>query len=63
MARSQRRVALPVHGEHMVTNACLAAAVGVGLGLTLEECEAGFAKTTIPGNRLKIKDSRAPHCD
>ena len=50
-----RRVALPVHGEHMVTNACLAAAVGVGLGLTLEECEAGLAKTTIPGNRLKIQ--------
>ncbi len=50
-----RRVSLPVHGEHMVTNACLAAAVGVGLGLTLEECEAGLAKTTIPGNRLKIQ--------
>ena len=52
---ASRRVALPVHGEHMVTNACLAAAVGVGLGLTLEECEAGLAKTTIPGNRLKIQ--------
>ena len=50
-----RRVALPVHGEHMVINACLAAAVGVGLGLTLEECGAGLAKTTIPGNRLKIQ--------
>jgi UDP-N-acetylmuramoyl-tripeptide--D-alanyl-D-alanine ligase len=50
-----RRVALPVHGEHMVTNACLAAAVGVGLGLTLEECQVGLAKTTIPGNRLKIQ--------
>jgi UDP-N-acetylmuramoyl-tripeptide--D-alanyl-D-alanine ligase len=49
------QVALPVHGEHMVTNAALAAAVGVGLGLTLEECSTGLAKTTIPGNRLKIQ--------
>ena len=55
MARPQGALRLPVHGEHMVTNACLAAAVGVGLGLTLEECEAGLAKTTIPGNRLKIQ--------
>jgi len=49
------RIALPVHGEHMVTNAVLAAAVGVGLGLSLEECATGLAKTTIPGNRLKIQ--------
>ena len=52
---SSTRVALPVYGDHMVTNAALAAAVGVGLGLTLEECAAGLAKTTIPGNRLKIQ--------
>lgn len=50
-----RRVALPVHGEHMIANACLAAAVGIALGLSLEECEAGLTKTTIPGNRLKIQ--------
>jgi UDP-N-acetylmuramoyl-tripeptide--D-alanyl-D-alanine ligase len=50
-----RRVALPVHGEHMVMNACLAAAVGVGLGLNLEDCAVGLAKTTIPGNRLKVQ--------
>jgi UDP-N-acetylmuramoyl-tripeptide--D-alanyl-D-alanine ligase len=50
------RVSLPVHGEHMVTNACLAAAVGLQFGLTLEECAAGLAKTTIPGNRLKIQN-------
>ncbi|MEA3163208.1 MAG: UDP-N-acetylmuramoyl-tripeptide--D-alanyl-D-alanine ligase [Verrucomicrobiota bacterium] len=49
------RVSLPVHGEHMVNNACLAAAVGLEFGLTLEECAAGLAKTTIPGNRLKIQ--------
>jgi len=49
------RVTLPVHGEHMVTNAALAAAVGVGLGLSLEECATGLAKTAIPGNRLKMQ--------
>jgi UDP-N-acetylmuramoyl-tripeptide--D-alanyl-D-alanine ligase len=48
-------VSLPVHGEHMVANACLAAAVGLEFGLTLEECATGLAKTTIPGNRLKIQ--------
>ncbi len=50
-----RRMSLPVHGEHMVMNACLAAAVGIGLDLTLEECAAGLARTTIPGNRLKVQ--------
>lgn len=50
------RVSLLVHGEHMVANACLAAAVGIGFGLTLEECAAGLSKTTIPGNRLKIQN-------
>jgi UDP-N-acetylmuramoyl-tripeptide--D-alanyl-D-alanine ligase len=50
------RVSLPVHGQHMVANACLAAAVGLEFGLTLEECAAGLAKTTIPGNRLKIQN-------
>ncbi len=50
------RVSLPAHGEHMVTNACLAAAVGLELGLTLEECAAGLEKTTIPGNRFKIQN-------
>jgi UDP-N-acetylmuramoyl-tripeptide--D-alanyl-D-alanine ligase len=49
-------VSLPVHGQHMVANACLAAAVGLEFGLTLEECAAGLAKTTIPGNRLKIQN-------
>jgi len=49
------QVLLPVHGEHMVANACLAAAVGIEFGLTLAECAAGLAKTTIPGNRLRLK--------
>jgi UDP-N-acetylmuramoyl-tripeptide--D-alanyl-D-alanine ligase len=49
------QVSLPVHGEHMVSNACLAAAVGLEFGLTLQECAAGLAKTAIPGNRLKIQ--------
>ncbi len=58
LARGKRttQVSLPVHGEHMVSNACLAAAVGLEFGLTLEECAAGLAKTTIPGNRLKIQN-------
>jgi UDP-N-acetylmuramoyl-tripeptide--D-alanyl-D-alanine ligase len=50
------RVSLSVHGEHMVANACLAAAIGLEFGLTLEECAAGLAKATIPGNRLKIQN-------
>jgi UDP-N-acetylmuramoyl-tripeptide--D-alanyl-D-alanine ligase len=50
------RVSLLVHGEHMVANACLAAAVGLGFGLTLEQCAAGLSKATIPGNRLKIQN-------
>jgi UDP-N-acetylmuramoyl-tripeptide--D-alanyl-D-alanine ligase len=48
-------VRLPVHGEHMVTNACLAAGAGLGFGLTLQEIAAGLAKTAIPGNRLKVQ--------
>jgi UDP-N-acetylmuramoyl-tripeptide--D-alanyl-D-alanine ligase len=48
-------VSLPVHGEHMVTNACLAAGVGLSFGLTLEECATGLGKTAIPGNRLKVQ--------
>jgi UDP-N-acetylmuramoyl-tripeptide--D-alanyl-D-alanine ligase len=48
-------VSLPVYGEHMVANACMAAAVGLQFGLTLEECAAGLVKTAIPGNRLKIQ--------
>jgi UDP-N-acetylmuramoyl-tripeptide--D-alanyl-D-alanine ligase len=48
-------VSLPVHGEHMVKNACLAAGVGVSFGLTLEECARGLGKTAIPGNRLKVQ--------
>jgi UDP-N-acetylmuramoyl-tripeptide--D-alanyl-D-alanine ligase len=48
-------VKLPVHGEHMVTNACLAAGVGLSFGLRLEEIAGGLAKTAIPGNRLKVQ--------
>jgi UDP-N-acetylmuramoyl-tripeptide--D-alanyl-D-alanine ligase len=48
-------VMLPVHGEHMVRNACLAAGVGLGFGLTLQEIANGLAKTAIPGNRLKVQ--------
>lgn len=48
-------VQLLVHGEHMVANACLAAAVGIELGLSLQQCAAGLAKSAIPGNRLRLK--------
>jgi UDP-N-acetylmuramoyl-tripeptide--D-alanyl-D-alanine ligase len=48
-------VQLPVHGEHMVANACLAAAVGMELGLSLGQCAAGLARSSIPGNRLRMK--------
>jgi UDP-N-acetylmuramoyl-tripeptide--D-alanyl-D-alanine ligase len=48
-------VKLPVYGEHMVTNACLAAGIGLNFGLTLGEIAGGLAKTTIPGNRLKVQ--------
>jgi UDP-N-acetylmuramoyl-tripeptide--D-alanyl-D-alanine ligase len=48
-------VKLPVHGEHMVTNACLAAGIGLSLGLELDEIAGGLARTTIPGNRLKLQ--------
>ncbi|MBV8226718.1 MAG: UDP-N-acetylmuramoyl-tripeptide--D-alanyl-D-alanine ligase [Verrucomicrobia bacterium] len=55
-AGAQRaHVQLPAHGEHMVANACLAAAVGIELGLNLEQCAAGLAKSAIPGNRLRLK--------
>jgi UDP-N-acetylmuramoyl-tripeptide--D-alanyl-D-alanine ligase len=54
--RSERvPVRLPVLGEHMVINACLAAAVGLEFGLTLAECASGLGKTAIPGNRLRIQ--------
>jgi UDP-N-acetylmuramoyl-tripeptide--D-alanyl-D-alanine ligase len=49
------RVHLPVLGEHMVANAALAAAAGIAIGLTLEECATGLATTAIPGNRLKLQ--------
>jgi UDP-N-acetylmuramoyl-tripeptide--D-alanyl-D-alanine ligase len=55
-AAAQRvHVQWPVHGEHMVANACLAAAVGIELGLSLQQCAAGLAKSAIPGNRLSLK--------
>ncbi len=55
MARTQGAFRLPVHGEHMVTTRAWRQPSASSLGLTLEECAAGLAKTTIPGNRLKIQ--------
>jgi UDP-N-acetylmuramoyl-tripeptide--D-alanyl-D-alanine ligase len=51
----QASVKLPVLGEHMVVNACLAAAVGLEFGLSILECAAGLEKTVIPGNRLRVQ--------
>jgi UDP-N-acetylmuramoyl-tripeptide--D-alanyl-D-alanine ligase len=45
---------LPVPGEHMVRNAVEAVAIGRALGLSLNQCAAGLAKTVIPGGRFRI---------
>jgi UDP-N-acetylmuramoyl-tripeptide--D-alanyl-D-alanine ligase len=53
---SQRvSVKLPVLGEHMIVNACLAVAVGLQSGMTLDLAVRGLEKTSIPGNRLKVQ--------
>jgi UDP-N-acetylmuramoyl-tripeptide--D-alanyl-D-alanine ligase len=54
--KAQRvQVKLPVLGEHMVINACLALGVGLQLGMSLAESASGLEKTAIPGDRLKIQ--------
>ena len=49
------RVYLPVPGEHMVLNALQATGIGLAFGLSLAECAAGLAKTTLPSGRLQVK--------
>ncbi len=46
-------VRLPVSGEHMVTNALLAAAAGQVLGLTIEQIAAGLTGTELTSGRLR----------
>lgn len=55
------RVLLPVMGEHMIANACMAAAVGFLFGLSVEECVTGLEQTVLPGNRLKMQRVGAIH--
>lgn len=53
--KDQQRVRLPVPGEHMVHNALAAIGIGLAFGLSLSECAAGLAKTTLPSGRLQVK--------
>ena len=46
---------LPVPGEHMIKNAVQAVAIGRALGLSLGQCAAGLAKTSLPGGRFRIE--------
>ncbi|HEX3445044.1 MAG TPA: UDP-N-acetylmuramoyl-tripeptide--D-alanyl-D-alanine ligase, partial [Chthoniobacterales bacterium] len=46
---------LPVPGEHMIKNAVQAVAIGRALGLSLTQCAAGLAKTSLPGGRFRIE--------
>jgi UDP-N-acetylmuramoyl-tripeptide--D-alanyl-D-alanine ligase len=50
------RAELPVIGAHMVQNAALACAAGLALGLSLEECAAGFAELQLTKGRLTIRE-------
>ncbi|MEP6698184.1 MAG: UDP-N-acetylmuramoyl-tripeptide--D-alanyl-D-alanine ligase [Verrucomicrobiota bacterium] len=50
------RAQLPVPGIHMVQNAMLAVAAGRLFGLSLEECAAGLASTTLTRARLQIQE-------
>jgi UDP-N-acetylmuramoyl-tripeptide--D-alanyl-D-alanine ligase len=47
---------LPVPGEHMVRNALLACAVGIVLGLTLEECAAGLRNLHLTEGRVTQRE-------
>ncbi|MFT5471082.1 MAG: UDP-N-acetylmuramoyl-tripeptide--D-alanyl-D-alanine ligase [Verrucomicrobiales bacterium] len=46
---------LPIVGEHMVSNATLAAAAGLKLGMSLEQIAAGLASAELSGGRLQQK--------
>ena len=51
-------VIIPVPGEHMVLNALSAAAVGVELGLTLEQVKAGIEGFQATKNRMSIEKTK-----
>ena len=55
LGRIETSIAIP--GRHMVSNALLAAGVGVVLGLTLEEISAGLKNSTLTSGRLRQFES------
>ncbi|MBR6542797.1 MAG: UDP-N-acetylmuramoyl-tripeptide--D-alanyl-D-alanine ligase, partial [Anaerotignum sp.] len=52
------RVDVPIPGMHMVLNALSAAAVGVELGLTLEQVKAGIENFQATKNRMSIEKTK-----
>ncbi|MBQ2411974.1 MAG: UDP-N-acetylmuramoyl-tripeptide--D-alanyl-D-alanine ligase [Anaerotignum sp.] len=52
------RVDVPIPGVHMVLNALSAAAVGVELGLTLEQVKAGIETFQATKNRMSIEKTK-----
>jgi UDP-N-acetylmuramyl pentapeptide synthase len=58
---SSQRASITVPGDHMVQNALLAVAAGLELGVTLENCLQGLAKTRIASGRLERREIRGVH--
>lgn len=58
LADGAERYTLPVPGIHQVGNALAAIAVGLELGLTREQCQAGLAKATLTAGRVEVKKAR-----
>ncbi|MEZ5218085.1 MAG: UDP-N-acetylmuramoyl-tripeptide--D-alanyl-D-alanine ligase [Ilumatobacteraceae bacterium] len=52
-------VALPVSGAHMATNAAAAAAVGLSLGVPLEDVAAGIADASMSPWRMELGTARS----
>ncbi len=55
--QGQRKIELPVPGRHMVCNALAAAAVGVTMGLNLDDIVQGLAVASVSGMRGQIHRS------
>ena len=51
---SSERVELSVTGEHMVSNALAAAAIGLALGLSAGECAAGLKEARVSAWRMEV---------
>jgi len=58
LADGEERYTLPVPGLHQVGNALAAIAVGLELGLTREQCQAGIAKAMLTAGRVELKKAR-----